>query len=57
MSGAAPALRAEIEKAWERRESLSSSTSGAPRHAIEEVIGLLDEGRLRAAEKAGGEWR
>ena len=46
-----------IEEAWEKRTALSPST--APRRlrdAVEQVISALDAGRLRVAEKAGGEW-
>jgi 2,3,4,5-tetrahydropyridine-2,6-dicarboxylate N-succinyltransferase len=46
-----------IEEAWEQRAALSPST--APRRlrdAVEHVIAALDAGRLRVAEKAGGEW-
>src|SRR5437588_6246362 len=46
-----------IEEGWEKRTALSPST--APRRlrdAVEQVISALDAGRLRVAEKAGGEW-
>src|SRR3954470_21331677 len=46
-----------IEQAWEQRASLSPGN--APRNvkdAVEEVIAGLDAGRLRVAEKSGGEW-
>jgi 2,3,4,5-tetrahydropyridine-2-carboxylate N-succinyltransferase len=46
-----------IEAAWEKRTSLSPGN--APRElraAVEEVIAGLDAGRLRVAEKSGGEW-
>jgi 2,3,4,5-tetrahydropyridine-2,6-dicarboxylate N-succinyltransferase len=42
-----------IEKAWEDREELQMLET---RDRIEEVIGLLDEGRLRVAEVVDGEW-
>jgi 2,3,4,5-tetrahydropyridine-2-carboxylate N-succinyltransferase len=46
-----------IEDAWEGRSSLSpASAPRALREAVEEVIAGLDAGRLRVAEKAGGEW-
>ena len=46
-----------IEAAWEKRTALSPGN--APRElraAVEEVIAGLDGGRLRVAEKSGGEW-
>src|SRR5207302_1301373 len=46
-----------IEDAWEKRTALSPST--APRRlrdAVEHVIAGLDAGRIRVAEKSGGEW-
>ncbi|MCC7486835.1 MAG: 2,3,4,5-tetrahydropyridine-2,6-dicarboxylate N-succinyltransferase [Burkholderiales bacterium] len=51
-------LKSIIEAAWEQRAAMT--TAGADpqvRHAVEETIELLDAGRLRVAEKAGGEWR
>jgi len=46
-----------IEAAWEGRASINAAN--APRElrsAVEEVIAGLDAGRLRVAEKQGGEW-
>jgi 2,3,4,5-tetrahydropyridine-2-carboxylate N-succinyltransferase len=46
-----------IEQAWENRTSLNPGN--APRNvkdAVEEVIAGLDAGRLRVAEKSGGQW-
>ena len=46
-----------IEKAWEERASLNPGNAPrALREAVEEVIAGLDAGRLRVAEKSGGEW-
>jgi 2,3,4,5-tetrahydropyridine-2-carboxylate N-succinyltransferase len=46
-----------IEEAWENRGSLSpASAPGELRQAIDEAIAGLDAGRLRVAEKIGGEW-
>jgi len=42
-----------IEEAWLNREELKKPETGG---AIEEVIRLLDEGRLRVAEFADGNW-
>jgi 2,3,4,5-tetrahydropyridine-2-carboxylate N-succinyltransferase len=46
--------RKVIEEAWEARASLQPTK--ALRDAVEEVIAGLDAGRLRVAEKTGGEW-
>jgi 2,3,4,5-tetrahydropyridine-2,6-dicarboxylate N-succinyltransferase len=46
-------MRQTIESAWENREELKMLIT---RSAIEEVIELLDEGRLRVAEVLDGEW-
>jgi 2,3,4,5-tetrahydropyridine-2,6-dicarboxylate N-succinyltransferase len=46
-----------IEQAWEKRTSLNPGNAPrALRDAVEEVIAGLDCGRLRVAEKAGGQW-
>ena len=46
-----------IEDAWENRASISpSSAPKALRDAVEEVIAGLDAGKLRVAEKSGGNW-
>jgi 2,3,4,5-tetrahydropyridine-2-carboxylate N-succinyltransferase len=46
-----------IEAAWEAREGLSASSTGAHRVAVEAVLEALDNGALRAAEKVGGAWK
>ena len=46
-------LRQTVEAAWENREKLKVEET---RYAIEEVIRLLDEGRLRVAENVRDEW-
>jgi len=43
-----------IEEAWEARAALKPTKS--QRKAVEEVISGLDGGRLRVAEKTGGQW-
>jgi 2,3,4,5-tetrahydropyridine-2,6-dicarboxylate N-succinyltransferase len=43
-----------IEEAWENRASLKPSK--ALRAAVEEAIAGLDSGKLRVAEKTGGQW-
>jgi 2,3,4,5-tetrahydropyridine-2,6-dicarboxylate N-succinyltransferase len=50
-------LRATIEELWERRDTLSPATTGAPRDAVLAALDALDSGRLRVAERQGeGEW-
>jgi 2,3,4,5-tetrahydropyridine-2,6-dicarboxylate N-succinyltransferase len=49
--------RDTIEEAWERRAGLAPGNAARElREAVEEAIAGLDAGRLRVAEKAGGEW-
>jgi len=49
--------RDAIDAAWEQRASLNPGNAPrALREAVEEVIAGLDGGRLRVAEKRGGEW-
>src|SRR5438445_13882592 len=50
-------LAATIDAAWEDRESLSASTRGAARHAVEAALDGLDAGRLRVAEKTAHGWQ
>ncbi|HKX37801.1 MAG TPA: 2,3,4,5-tetrahydropyridine-2,6-dicarboxylate N-succinyltransferase [Burkholderiales bacterium] len=46
-----------IDDAWEARASLNPSNApGELRQAVEHAISALDAGRLRVAEKRGGEW-
>nr|WP_186407361.1 2,3,4,5-tetrahydropyridine-2,6-dicarboxylate N-succinyltransferase [Candidatus Accumulibacter aalborgensis] len=46
-----------IEGAWDNRTSLQpGSAPDAIREAVAEVLGRLDEGTLRVAEKLDGEW-
>ena len=49
-------LQPLIEQLWERRTELSPNSSAHEIGAIEQVIGELDAGRLRVAEKIDGEW-
>lgn len=54
---AGTSLEATIDAAWEDRASLSASTQGAVRKAVEEALAALDSGALRVAEKsASGAW-
>ncbi|HYF60569.1 MAG TPA: 2,3,4,5-tetrahydropyridine-2,6-dicarboxylate N-succinyltransferase [Burkholderiaceae bacterium] len=51
------ALHSTIEHAWDRRTELAPSTAPAEvREAVAHVIGELDAGRLRVAEKVDGDW-
>src|SRR5262245_65180934 len=49
-------LQAAIETAWDNREGLNASTKGPARDAVVEALNLLDQGRLRVAEKKDGAW-
>ena len=46
-----------IDFAWEDRESLTASTRGAARDAVEAALDGLDSGRLRVAEKTAHGWQ
>jgi 2,3,4,5-tetrahydropyridine-2-carboxylate N-succinyltransferase len=46
-----------IEEAWENRAAFNPTNAPRPlRDAVDHVIAGLDAGRLRVAEKSGGEW-
>lgn len=46
-----------IEQAWEDRANIKPGSAPAKLgEAVEQVLGLLDQGKLRVAEKIGGEW-
>lgn len=47
-------LKNTIEQAWENRDLLNTDDT---RHAIREVIHMLDKGLLRVAEPAGNGWQ
>ena len=50
-------LQSLIEQAWEDRANLSPKSAPADvREAVANVIGQLDRGALRVAEKQDGEW-
>src|SRR6202163_548554 len=50
-------LQATIESAYELRAQITpQSTSNEVRAAVETVLGLLDAGSLRVAERQAGEW-
>ena len=50
-------LQSAVEAAWEARDTVSTSTTGKVRDAVEETLSLLDAGQVRVAEKVDGEWR
>ncbi len=51
------ALETIIENAWENRDSVSTSTRGEVRDAVEESLNLLDGGKARVASReADGNW-
>jgi 2,3,4,5-tetrahydropyridine-2-carboxylate N-succinyltransferase len=45
-----------IDAAWEARDTITTSTKGPVRAAVEEALEGLDQGRLRVAEKHEGQW-
>lgn len=47
-------LREQVEKAWDNRDLLKEE---ATVKAIEEVIELIDQGKLRCAEPKGNDWQ
>ncbi|MEO0032915.1 MAG: 2,3,4,5-tetrahydropyridine-2,6-dicarboxylate N-succinyltransferase [Pseudomonadota bacterium] len=49
-------LEAAIEAAWEARADVTPASADV-RKVVEEALALLDSGKARVAEKAGGEWR
>jgi 2,3,4,5-tetrahydropyridine-2,6-dicarboxylate N-succinyltransferase len=49
-------LQSTIEGAWEKRESLTPTTKGGVREAVETALALLDKGERRVAEKIAGQW-
>jgi 2,3,4,5-tetrahydropyridine-2-carboxylate N-succinyltransferase len=60
MSPAAPdqTLARTIDEAFEKREAIGPSTTGAVREAVDAALDLLDRGAARVAEKsANGDWR
>lgn len=49
-------LIAAIESAWEKRESLSITSQGPERDAVNAALASLDNGSARVAEKQGDKW-
>jgi 2,3,4,5-tetrahydropyridine-2-carboxylate N-succinyltransferase len=50
------ALEQAVDAAWERRDEITTTTTGILREPVEEAIGLLDDGHTRVAEKIDGQW-
>jgi 2,3,4,5-tetrahydropyridine-2-carboxylate N-succinyltransferase len=50
-------LETAIEAAWEARDTITPSTGGETREAIEATLNALDSGKLRVAERQeNGDW-
>ena len=49
-------LEQVIDEAWLKRESVSASTLGEVREAVDAALSALDSGEARIAEKVGSEW-
>ena len=50
------ALQKTIDAAWDKRDGINAGTRGEVRDAVENVLGELDAGKLRVAEKRDGKW-
>ncbi len=50
------ALQQTIEQAWDERETISITTSGPVREAVQTALNGLDAGELRVAEQTGDGW-
>lgn len=50
-------LEAAIDAAWELRSEIGPESTGPVRDAVNEVLELLDSGKLRVAEPVDGDWR
>ncbi len=49
-------LQKSIEIAWNDRENINVNTKGPARQAVESALELLDQGKLRVAEKSEKDW-
>ncbi|MBM3570776.1 MAG: 2,3,4,5-tetrahydropyridine-2,6-dicarboxylate N-succinyltransferase [Alphaproteobacteria bacterium] len=45
-----------IDAAWDKRDTINAGTTGEVRATVERVLGDLDGGKLRVAEKRGEAW-
>ena len=50
------ALQTLIDAAWDKRESLSLTSQGPERDAVNQALAMLDNGTARLAEKKDGKW-
>src|SRR5579872_5262311 len=50
------ALQSIIDAAFEARATLNTATTGPVREAVRDALAMLDDGRLRVAEKIEGRW-
>jgi 2,3,4,5-tetrahydropyridine-2-carboxylate N-succinyltransferase len=50
-------LAKTIDEAFEKRNEMSPSTTGAVREAVDEALEMLDRGDKRVAEKQNGKWQ
>ncbi len=50
------ALQSVIDAAWDKRESLSLTSQGPERDAVNQALAMLDNGSARVAEKKDGKW-
>ena len=49
-------LARTIDAAWDARDTISPTTGGPVRKAVETALDALDQGKLRVAEKIEGHW-
>ena len=56
MAGSFADLAQTIDQAWEDRAEISAKTQGPVREAVNEALDAMDSGKVRVAEKIGGEW-
>ena len=42
-------LEQEIDAAWDARDSVNADTKGAVRDAVNDVLDMLDNGKMRVA--------
>jgi 2,3,4,5-tetrahydropyridine-2-carboxylate N-succinyltransferase len=49
-------LQSTIEAAWDARDGVNATTTGAVRDAVEAALARLDGGQVRVAEKVGNDW-
>ncbi|HVH81358.1 MAG TPA: 2,3,4,5-tetrahydropyridine-2,6-dicarboxylate N-succinyltransferase, partial [Stellaceae bacterium] len=50
-------LARTVDAAWEARETISTTTKGEYRDAVEAALEGMDNGELRVAEPSGGKWQ